>query len=179
MHIHTTIFLSLSLSVCLSPAFIPFSLAPSATRESRGFINVRHYRFSRGIAIFIFIFTFEIPLARSIIAARKYRSATAAVVFSTSASLFPIRAPPDSSASIPFHFPPRPLQPLHLAPSPIPPRRPHGIPRDFELCFSLPPLFARRRADIATSYPSYPVGQYDNRYSRIRVYPRRVVSERR
>lgn len=44
-----------SLSLCLSPAPPTLlSLAPSATRESPGFINVRHYRFSRGIA-FLFL----------------------------------------------------------------------------------------------------------------------------
>lgn len=42
-------------SLCLSPAPPTLlSLAPSATRESPGFINVRHYRFSRGIA-FLFL----------------------------------------------------------------------------------------------------------------------------
>lgn len=50
-----TFSLSFSLSACfLPPTSFPFSLAPSATRESPSFINVRHYRFSRGIA-FLFL----------------------------------------------------------------------------------------------------------------------------
>lgn len=114
------------LSLCLSPAPPTLlSLAPSATRESPGFINVRHYRFSRGIA-FLFL-SLPSRYRRSIIAARKYRSATAVVVFSTSvrpvpspryASLsrdllpFPLSS---WSTSTPFRFPPAsPLQPFHL-----------------------------------------------------------------
>lgn len=83
------------------------------------------------------------------------------------------------STSTPFRSPSPRVPPSAFSFNPL--RRPHGIPRDFELCysFSLPPLFARRRAEHCFLVSSCLLGQYDNRYSRIRAYPRGVVSERR
>lgn len=87
----------------------------------------------------IFIFSFEIPRARSIIAvARKYRNA-AAVVSSTRgishslASRYALlRQTLSDSLSIPFCSPLSPASTFSFNPR----HRPHGIPRDFELCYS-------------------------------------------
>lgn len=154
---------SILLRVPPSRLYPPFPPVLSATRESPGFINVRHYRFSRGIAFLFLSLPSRYPLARSIIAARRYRSATRRWLFSPllhPSSCFP---PPRYAAlSSPawtvrpplalFVAPRVPLQPFSFNPR----RRPHGIPRDFELCysFSLPHPFARRRVDIASSYRS-------------------------
>lgn len=131
-----------------------FPLVPSATGEPPGFINVRHYRFSRGIAFYFYLYLRD--TARSIIAARKYGSARP-VVFSTSAipcrrrrallpphpalsrrgMLFPLKSPDNSPPCLtPSRVSLTPLSPCSFNPR----RRPHGFPRDFELCYSSPRL---------------------------------------
>lgn len=144
----------------LYPPFPPF-YRPRGNRQA--LLTFAIIVLVRGIAFLFLSLPSRYPLARSIIAARRYRSATRRWLFSPllhPSSCFP---PPRYAAlSSPawtvrpplalFVAPRVPLQPFSFNPR----RRPHGIPRDFELCysFSLPHPFARRRVDIASSYRS-------------------------